>query len=207
MPAPAPPRLPRATDLAHLWLSERLRPGDAAIDATVGNGHDTVFLARAVGPGGTVVGFDLQEPALQATRHRCDRAGMGGRVILHRACHGRLAEILGADGGAPPRFRAAMFNLGYLPGGDKTFVTRPETTLAGLEGALRCLVPGGLLTVVAYPGHPGGEAETRAVETWAGALDPERFSAASYRGLNQRNHPPRLLAVERRLPLPESGPT
>ncbi|MCB1093584.1 MAG: methyltransferase domain-containing protein, partial [Verrucomicrobiae bacterium] len=83
------PRLPRATEMAHRLLAERLRPGDLAIDATVGNGHDTVFLAEAVGQAGQVIGFDIQPIAIEATRHRLSEAGLSDRVELHTECHSR----------------------------------------------------------------------------------------------------------------------
>jgi len=59
-----------------------------------------------------------------------------------------------------------MFNLGYLPFGDKAIVTTPETTLAGLEQALTLLESGGLISVLAYPGHAGGLVESQCVRGW-----------------------------------------
>lgn len=188
----SPDRLPRATELAHRLLADRLRPGDAAIDATAGNGHDTVFLAKAVGPGGIVTAFDLQREAIDATRRRCEVEGVADRVRLIEGCHSRLAVAgIGCC-------RSVTFNLGYLPGGEKALITRPETTLAGLEAALDRLAPGGLITVVAYAGHPGGAEECAAVEEWAAGLDQESYSVSVYRFLNQANDPPRLIAIDRR---------
>jgi hypothetical protein len=98
---------------------------------------------------------------------------------------------------AKGRVGAIMFNLGYLPGGDKALTTEPETTLAALEHAVHYLRPGGVITVVQYVGHEGGAAEAEAVDAWAADLNQARFQALSYRFVNQRNAPPRLLAVER----------
>lgn len=163
------------------------------IDATVGNGHDTVFLARLVGAGGRVLGFDLQPAAIRATRQRLDAASLGDRVALYQECHGGMGERL------PRAVGAAIFNLGYLPGsGDKGLVTRAETTLAALEAVVAKLGAGGLVVVVVYPGHPGGEEEARAVENWASRLGQDEFTAISYRNLNQVNAPPYLVAIERR---------
>ena len=163
------------------------------MDGTVGNGHDTVFLARLVGTEGRVFGFDLQAEAIEATRHRLEGAALGDRVTLFEECHGGLARRLSDE------VDAAIFNLGYLPGsGDKEVITRPETTLSALEAVVDRLSVGGLLVVVVYPGHPGGDEEARAVEAWASGLPQSQFAAVSYRSLNQVNTPPYLVAVERR---------
>ena len=140
------------------------------IDATVGNGHDTLFLARCVGDSGHVYGFDRQAAAIAATRARLREQGMERRVTLYQAGHETLAQWL------PTRLavKAALFNLGYLPGGDKRLTTHSITTLAALD-ALRddYLIPQALLSVIAYRGHPGGEAETHAVREWFEALARE----------------------------------
>ncbi len=132
-----------------------LQPGEVAVDATVGNGHDTLFLAQQVGAQGHVYGFDIQEEALARTRRRLEEAGLRDRVTLLQMGHEHMAEAVPAAWHG--RIGAVMFNLGYLPGGsDRTCITRPQTTVPALEAALRLLRPGGVLTVVAYRGHPGG---------------------------------------------------
>ncbi|MFM1891187.1 MAG: hypothetical protein RLZ44_264 [Pseudomonadota bacterium] len=144
-----------------------LRPGDLAVDATVGNGHDTLFLANTVGAGGRVIGFDIQPAALAAARARLTAAGLAARVELHLSGHQQLADYL------PPgqRLAVAMFNLGYLPGADKACITRPETTAQALTAAWAALRPGGLVSVLVYIGHPGGREELAAVQGW---LDAQR---------------------------------
>ena len=163
------------------------------VDGTVGNGYDTVFLARLVGPEGRVLGFDLQAEAITATRERLEEAELNDRVDLFQECHGDVGERLS------DQVEAAIFNLGYLPGsGEKAVITRPETTLAALEAVVERLSLGGVLVVVVYPGHPGGDEEALAVETWASGLPQDPFTAVCYRNLNQVNSPPFLVAVERR---------
>ena len=152
------------TQLAHELLAERLQPGDIAIDATAGNGHDTLFLAHRVGQTGEVHAYDIQAEALQATRRRLDEAGCAGRVQLHPASHSRLLHTLPAD--YRGRVAAVVFNLGYLPGGDRHTTTQSDSTLAALEQALALLRPGGVLSILAYRGHPGGREEARAVADW-----------------------------------------
>ena len=160
MPEPRPLPLTR---LAHHRLAEVLAPGDSAIDATAGNGHDTLFLAQAVGAPGEVHAFDVQAAALAASAARLEAAGVRGRVTLHHAGHETMLARLPA---LRSRVAAITFNLGYLPGGDHALTTLPATTLAALEQALALLRPDGLLSVLAYRGHPGGEEEAEAVAAW-----------------------------------------
>jgi predicted methyltransferase len=187
-------------DFAHTLATGALSPGATAVDATVGNGHDTVVLARAVGQEGIVYGFDVQAEAIAETRRRLRDAQLDARVALQRAGHETMERhVPGALHGAVD---AIMFNLGYLPGSDASLTTEPGTTLPALRASLRLLRPGGVLTVVLYTGHEGGPREAEAVEDWAEDLPQEDFEVLSYRFVNQRNDPPRLLAVEPR----EGGP-
>lgn len=176
----------------------RIQPGDTAVDATAGNGVDTLFLAKAVGGNGAVHAFDIQEAALEKTRNRLmkELGESAGRVRLHLASHDRMDELVPEpDHG---RVAAIMFNLGYLPGADHTVITRPGTTLPALNAAIRLLRPGGVLTVAVYPGHDGGRTEADAVEAWANGLPQEVCQVLCYRFMNQRNNPPYLIAAEKR---------
>jgi predicted methyltransferase len=153
----------RLTELAHERWRAVLRPGDTAVDATVGNGHDTLALARLVGPTGRVVGFDIQPDALFAARQRLDDADfLDARLFFDD--HRKIAEFV------PGPVRVVCFNLGYLPGGDKTITTRKDSTIDALNRASKMLLPGGLLTVVGYRGHPGGAEETDAVRGYLKTL-------------------------------------
>lgn len=188
--------IPSILEYAHTLAGQAVEEGGVAVDATVGNGHDTVFLARAVGADGVVVGFDVQEEALAETRRRLSTEALGAPVRLVHAGHQTLARQL--DDTERGRVGAIMFNLGYLPGGDHSITTRPETTRQALNASAEVLRPGGVITVVAYTGHEGGEAEAEVVESWASALPQEQFRALSYRLPNWSNDPPRLFAVEKR---------
>ncbi|WP_428562428.1 MAG: tRNA (mnm(5)s(2)U34)-methyltransferase [Solidesulfovibrio sp. DCME] len=172
-----------ALTFSQALLARILRPGDIAVDATAGNGHDAVFLARHVAPNGLVHCLDIQPAALDSTRARLAAAGLADMARLHDAGHERLGDIVpAADRG---RVRAVVFNLGYLPGGDATVTTRPVTTLAALEAARRVLCPGGALAVVCYTGHPGGADEARAVAAWCAGLPFAAWRAARYELVNK----------------------
>lgn len=155
---------PALTRIAQQRLSECLQAGDLAVDATVGNGHDTLFLAERVGPHGHVWGFDVQAQALAGARAQLQARHLAERVSLLHAGHEHMGEQL------PPRahgqLAAVMFNLGYLPGGDKQLTTRPATTLRALAAGAANLRPDGLLSVIVYRGHAGGQAEADAVDAW-----------------------------------------
>jgi 16S rRNA C1402 N4-methylase RsmH len=150
------------------FLTELLREGDRVVDATAGNGLDSLFLARQVGEGGRVYGFDIQQAALDSAAARLRAAGVESRVQLFRAGHQEMALHLPANirGG----IKAVLFNLGYLPGGDKQIITRSGTTVAALNASLEWLAPDGVISVIAYTGHPGGRDEAEQVKAWASGL-------------------------------------
>ncbi|MGB1130631.1 MAG: class I SAM-dependent methyltransferase [Haloferula sp.] len=154
----------RPTAAAHRVVKEAVKPGEMVVDATAGNGHDTLFLAEWVGPTGKVVAFDIQQAAIESTRRRLDKAGVVDRVDLHGESHTHMAQRVERGGVA-----AVMFNLGYLPGADHALITQTEETLLALETAVALLRSGGVVTVVCYPGHEGGDREAAAVVEWADA--------------------------------------
>ena len=184
--------LPGILAFAHDLLRRALRPGDRAIDATAGNGHDTVLLAQCVGEQGQVYAFDVQASALAATQARLQQAGLLNRVTLIADSHAQLQHHV------PPGVQATVFNLGYLPGSDKAIVTQAHSTIAALEQALDLLQRGGVLVMVVYGGHPGADAERTAVEQWAQTLDVKRAQILRYQLVNQPGQPPYVLALEKR---------
>lgn len=150
----------RATQLAHKYLRKAVQAGDICLDATLGNGNDALFLASLVGDDGHVHAFDVQPQALETSEVRLRAAGFSKRVTLHLRGHEEMAEVVGGP------LRAVMFNLGYLPGSNQAVITRTETTMRALDLALALLASGGLLSIVCYPGHAGGDEEASAVFSW-----------------------------------------
>ena len=181
-----------AVQLSHLLLKDKVLPGDRVADATCGNGHDTAFLAGLVGPAGRVWAFDVQEEAVAATRLLLDGEGLSDRVEIVHAGHETIGTVV------PEPLRAVIFNLGYLPGSDKSVVTRPGTTIAALEGASRLLLPGGVLMVVCYPGHLGGDEEARAVDEWGKALPAGQWQVWRCCSLNRSQAAPYLVVAGKR---------
>ena len=178
----------RSTALAQLLLRGVIHTGDLVIDATAGNGHDTLFLAEVVGAAGRVLAFDVQAAAIAATQARVAAKGWLERVELHQQshewleCHATAASVT-----------AVMFNLGYLPGGEHQVITETASTLAGLASAARLLKAGGVLSVVCYPGHAGGDHEAAAVVAWFSGRADEGWRVARYGWPATRRPAPFLL--------------
>jgi SAM-dependent methyltransferase len=180
-----------AVRLSHYFLRERLTAGDRAIDATCGNGQDTLLLAELVGAEGKVWAFDIQAEALSTTKECLVAADLAGRVILVLAGHERMAEFV-----AEP-VKAIIFNLGYLPTGGREIKTSAESTLAALELGKMLLSPSGIILVAVYTGHEGGEAEWSAVKGWAEALPPLEYNVWQSRQLNRSEKAPFLVMAEK----------
>ena len=189
------PLLP-ALAFARQLIEGRLKNGGRALDGTAGNGRDTLFLAQLAGGSGKVWAFDIQAQALSNTAGLLRENGVEGQVELIAASHADLADYVREP------LDAAMFNFGYLPGGDKTVTTTADSSVRAMQVAAALLAEGGLLTAVVYSGHPAGLAEAAAIEQWAAALPQEQYQVLHYRFTNQRNYPPQLLAIEKRIRKP-----
>lgn len=183
--------LASARQIAARAFAERLRPGDSAVDATLGTGQDCLQLCRLVGDGGLVHGFDIQLAALDKTRARLLEHRLDHVARLYLAGHERMADFV------PPGIRLAAFNLGWLPGSDKRVTTRAGTSVLGLQAALGLLAPGGLAVVCIYPGHEEGERERRDLLQLAAALPPRAFTALWHDFLNGGPGAPGCLLIEK----------
>jgi hypothetical protein len=139
----------------HLWAAI-VRPGDTVVDATIGNGHDTFFLAKLLKGTGKLVGYDIQSEALLQTKQRLLQLSPEEQstVFLRKACHHNIKE---------KNIKLIVYNLGYLPGGDKSLTTRTETTLKSIQKVVNHVVPGGAISITCYPGHTEGAREQKAI--------------------------------------------
>jgi SAM-dependent methyltransferase len=180
-----------AVYLSQLLLSESVRAGGVAVDATAGNGNDTLFLVRLVGPGGRVYAFDIQEEALQKTRILLEKEGFADRVFLVNAGHEVMERIV------PGPVDAVVFNLGYLPGGSHKLVTRPGTTVEALRSALNLLRPGGRIGMVIYTGHPGGREEYEQVAGLTSNLAGDSYQVVKIEFLNRTANAPVVIIIEK----------
>ena len=186
--------LQSALKFTHALLYQSVEEGDIVIDATVGNGNDTLLLADIVGPEGTVIGFDIQRDAISATQNRLSEADLNQRVQLIEAGH----ELVDSFSIKDSSIAAAVYNLGYLPKGDKSIITSPDTTIESLSKVLPLLKPGGLILIMVYYGHEGGAEEKEAVLSFAQSLPQKSYDVLQYAFINQKNSPPFLLAIEKK---------
>ncbi|PLR79446.1 16S rRNA (cytosine(1402)-N(4))-methyltransferase [Bacillus sp. V3-13] len=189
-------KLERILPFAKTLLSRAVEPGDIVVDATLGNGHDALFLANLVGPEGKVYGFDIQEKAILSSKARLAEHNLLDRITLFHKGHQHMVETIpAADHG---RITGAIFNLGYLPGGDKEIVTRPGTTISAVEQLLKMMAPEGIIVLVIYHGHQEGAAERDELLQYLEELDQNTAHVLQYRFINQKNNPPFITAIEKR---------
>ncbi|MGR8929973.1 MAG: class I SAM-dependent methyltransferase [Gammaproteobacteria bacterium] len=183
------------TKTAHEIIRPHLRKGMVAVDATVGNGHDTLFLTQCVEPTGHVFGFDVQPEAIAAAYRRLQQQGMHEFVTLFLTNHAQMAQTV------PLHFhgniRAIMFNLGYLPGAEKYIITRADSTLQALDAACCLLAKGGVMTVMAYPGHAGGNEEADCVNQWFQRRNPLKYEYEVILSQHQNIAAPRLFVLHK----------
>ncbi|MFS9107186.1 class I SAM-dependent methyltransferase [Streptococcus infantis] len=173
-------------EMAHDFLAQVITKNDVVVDATMGNGHDTLFLAKLAKQ---VYAFDIQELALQKTSQRLQEAGLTNVELLlqgHETVDQFVTEV-----------KAAIFNLGYLPTADKFIITKPHTTIEALEKLCQMLVKGGRIAIMIYYGHDGGDIERDAVMDYVSQLPQQEYTATIYRTLNQINNPPFLVMIEK----------
>ncbi|HWI39854.1 MAG TPA: class I SAM-dependent methyltransferase [Verrucomicrobiae bacterium] len=180
-----------AVPLSQFFIENFIGAGDRVVDATCGNGGDTLFLARLVGPDGRVFAFDLHEGAVRHTRELLLQEGLLDRVTLVHEGHERLREHV------PHGVRGVMFNLGSLPRCGDAPPTAPDTTLAALEQGEELLAVGGIIALCIYTGHEGGGGEAEVVERWGAGLPPAGWNVWRCRQANRSPAAPYLLLAEK----------
>jgi glycine oxidase len=182
------------TKLAHSIVRRAVRLGDTLVDATAGNGHDTVFLSACTGPSGRVLAIDIQAEAIESTRSRLEKEAVSN-VTLYQGDHGKVLQSLQESSEV---VGAIMFNLGYLPGGDKQRTTSAATTTEAIAAGVSLLKPSGVMTVVAYRGHSGGQEEARAVEEWSQRHQAPSFSTEVIPGAADKDDSPVLYVFRKK---------
>ncbi len=188
-------KLQRILPFAKQLLEASVNEGDYVIDATIGNGHDTVYLAKLIGKSGHVYGYDIQEAAIANTKKMLKIESLEDRVTLFHQGHQHIFQTVPKE--KHGEIAGAIFNLGYLPGGDKAVVTIAETTIEAIEQLLAILKPEGLIVLVIYHGHKEGQIERDKVMNYVQAIDPSVAHVLKYQFINKNNHPPFIVAIEK----------
>lgn len=171
--------LERILPFTHKKILETLKNNDIAIDATIGNGNDTLFLCNNCK---FVYGFDIQQQAIEST-HMLLKEHNKSNYELFGTSHSHLLEKINEP------ISVIMFNLGYLPGHEKQTITKAASTLKAIESGLTLLRHGGLISIVIYTGHKGGIEESNAVNSFTEGLHSKEYSVLRYQFTNKKNAP------------------
>lgn len=182
----------KITEVNKIFLEKVIEKGDVVIDATMGNGYDTVYLGNLVGENGKVYAFDVQEEAIKSTRKKVERDNMTSRVELILDGHENL------DAYVKEEVACVVFNLGYLPRAKHIIITKPDTTLEAIKKSLKLLKPNGIISIAAYIGHEGGLEEKNYICEYLNSLNQSEFNVLHMQFTNQINNPPQLILVEKK---------
>ncbi len=170
-------------NITEYFINTRINPGDTVIDATAGNGFDTLKLCRAVSNSGTVFAFDIQECALNETKRKLYENNFQNAELI-RDCHSKIDKYINKP------VSAVIFNLGYLPGGDHTLQTKHNTTISAIEKSLDLLTDNGFISVTVYYGKNSGCEEKDMVMKYLKHLDHKSFTVLTCDFHNRPNNPP-----------------
>lgn len=180
---------------SHYLLEETVLKGETVIDATCGNGNDTLFLSRLVGEQGQVLAFDIQKHAIKTTKMLLEK-NKRNNVVYILDSHTKVSDYI--EDNEIPTIGGAIFNLGYLPKGDKTIITKGETTIQAVYSLLPYIKQNGVVVLVIYHGHDGGNLEKEFILKHVIKLDQKDFNVLQYRFINQKNNPPFIIAIQKK---------
>lgn len=183
---------------SHMLVASKLQAGGNAIDATAGNGNDTLFLINHLSKSAKLYIFDIQEEAIRQTKNRliehlsqAEFNKLNQRLNFHCVGHEQMDQYV------KDPVKAIMFNLGYLPGSPSKIITKPYTTLKAIEKSLQLLCVQGIISIILYPGHDGGEEEAEMVQHYVSRLNPYEYGVIQYNHIN-KSKSPYLIAVEKK---------
>ena len=151
------------------FIRQQVQEGDFCIDATMGNGNDTLLLSQLCGESGKVLAFDIQEQALTATQKRLNAGHVPENYRLLLESHANMAEYA-----TPDSVSCIVFNFGYLPGGDHSLATRGKTSIQALT----------------HSGGDSGFEERDQILDWLKNLDPHQYLVIKSEYYNRPNNPP-----------------
>lgn len=185
------PLLRNATHMVHCLQEQFVQPGDQVVDATLGHGHDSQKLLSLIGPSGYLYGFDIQEEAIVSTRQRLSALGYVHFELFHTS-HVHIKDRV------PVQVDHVVFNLGYLPGADKSITTSVDATLEALTSAFERLKVKGMIWLTIYPGHASGQEEARRLGQVLPRVDQRVADVLQLSFINQRNHPPYTCVIQKK---------
>jgi methylase of polypeptide subunit release factors len=173
-------------ETAHLLLSKHITKDDIVVDATMGNGYDTIYLASLAKK---VYAFDIQKQALIETKKKLDEQNIK-HVELILDTHEKINQYVS-------NYKGVVFNLGYLPNADKSITTTKESTLNAINQILPNLKTNGFILLVIYIGHEQGKIESKAIQDYIKTLDPTLYKIAKIELPYQNNQPPYIIFIQK----------
>ncbi|MBE7042700.1 MAG: methyltransferase domain-containing protein [Ruminococcaceae bacterium] len=178
-----------ALGITHRYMKQVIQSGDRVIDATAGNGHDTLFMAKLVGKNGHITAFDIQPQALENTKKRLEKEAVDGQVTLILDGHQNMKQYVEGP------VKAVTFNFGYLPGGDHHICTHADTSIAAILAALELISEDGMVLLGIYYGGDSGFEEKDALMAFLKTLDPHEYSVLCHDFINYPNCPPLAVRI------------
>nr|WP_281244821.1 class I SAM-dependent methyltransferase [Gracilibacillus orientalis] len=176
---------------SHQLLDEVVNQGDSVVDATCGNGNDTLLLSKLVGDTGKIYAFDIQAQAIEQTKTLLAEKQIKNVELIHDG-HEHVSAYV-----KEKTIAGAIFNLGYLPKGDHSIITTPDTTIEAIRSMLALLKKRGRIVIVIYHGHKGGTSEKNHVVNFCEELNQKDYQVLQYQFINQINNPPFIIAIEK----------
>ncbi|ADQ14717.1 tRNA (mnm(5)s(2)U34)-methyltransferase [Halanaerobium hydrogeniformans] len=182
-----------AVEFSHFLIKKHLDTDSILIDATAGNGKDTLFMAELTDQNTEILAFDIQKKAVKNTQKLLEKNNLQAQVKVIHDSHANLDKYINEN-----QLSLVLFNLGYLPGGDKSIITKAQSTLEAVKKSLDFLKKYGIIILVIYKGHKGGLKEEKAIIDFVEALDYKKYNVLKYEFINQAAKPPEVIAIIKR---------
>ncbi len=182
----------KITDFVNFFIDISVKEGFVAVDATCGNGNDTLRLLNRVGRKGKVYAFDIQKTAIENTIEKARESEFFSSLEIISDTHANL------DLYVKENIDFAVFNLGYLPKGDHSIITESKSTIEALEKIIKRLNPDGKVVLAIYTGHDGGKEEYDELYSYFKSIDQSDFNVIMTEFVNGKNNPPKLAVIEKK---------
>ena len=179
-----------AVSIAHRIIAEHVKPGDICIDATAGRGNDALYLCNLAGKKGKVIAIDVQDEAVESTRHLLAKNGFSENAEVILDSHINMDKYVLEDS-----VSCIIFNFGWLPGGDHNIATKPSSSIIAIEKGLNLLKSGGLMSLCIYHGKESGFAEKAAILSYIKTIDSKLYTVIVSEFVNRPNNPPIFVAI------------
>ena len=180
-----------AVNIAHKLIHHCVIQANHLVDATAGNGNDTIYFMQNSPDTAKIYAFDVQKEALQHTDQKLQSMNKGEKVKLILDSHANMDKYISDE------IDAAIFNLGYLPGGNHEITTTAESTLQAVQVSIRLLRVGGVIAITAYPGHENGSREYRSLIDFLTKLPVRNYTVGCWSMMNHADTAPVVYLIEK----------